>query len=143
MPAGLVNYKPLATTMQANVDNYTQVNSLPSFRLFAWFFVIPGLLLVLFSGWGLVVGEGKWFTLPTTTGPRPSRCVAPLGARRTGPEPALYVAAERTIPAATVLLVASSIRMKLPVARFSAYGSTSNGPLSRSTTVPMSFSASS
>ena len=69
MPAGLVNYKPLVTIMQANVDNYTQVNSLPSFRLFAWFFVIPGLLLVLFSGWGLVVGEGKWFTLPTNHRP--------------------------------------------------------------------------
>jgi hypothetical protein len=29
------------------------VNSLPSFRLFTWFFVVPGILLVLLSGYGL------------------------------------------------------------------------------------------
>ena len=59
VPAGLVHYKPLVTTMQANVDNYQQVNSLPSFRLFTWFFVVPGALLVLLSGFGLFAGSGK------------------------------------------------------------------------------------
>jgi hypothetical protein len=53
VPAGLAHYKPLVTTMQANVDNFKQVNSLPDFRLFTWFFVVPGLLLLLLAGYGL------------------------------------------------------------------------------------------
>ncbi len=53
VPAGLEHYKPLVTTMQANVDTYKSVNSLPDFRWFMWFFVIPGVLLLLLSGWGL------------------------------------------------------------------------------------------
>ena len=57
VPAGLNHYKPLVTTMQANVDNYEQVNSLPSFRLFSWFFIIPGALLILLAGYGLF---GSW-----------------------------------------------------------------------------------
>jgi hypothetical protein len=56
VPAGLNHYKPLVTTMQANVDNYKQVNSLPSFRLFAWFFIVPGALLILLAGYGLFGG---------------------------------------------------------------------------------------
>ena len=39
--------------MQANVDNYRQVNSLPDFRLFTVFFVLPGVLLILLAGYGL------------------------------------------------------------------------------------------
>jgi len=50
---GLDHFKPLVTTMQANVNNYAQVDSLPSFRLFTWFFEVPGVLLVLFSLLGL------------------------------------------------------------------------------------------
>jgi hypothetical protein len=53
VPAGLAWYKPLVTTMQGNVNDYAQVNSLPSFRLFTWFFVVPGVLLVLLAGYGL------------------------------------------------------------------------------------------
>jgi hypothetical protein len=53
VPAGLAHYRPLVRTMQANVDNYKQVNSLPDFRLFTWFFVVPGSLLVLLAGYGL------------------------------------------------------------------------------------------
>jgi hypothetical protein len=53
VPAGLKHYQPLVSTMQANVDNYKQVNSLPSFRLFTWFFVVPGVLLVLLAAFGL------------------------------------------------------------------------------------------
>jgi hypothetical protein len=53
VPAGLTHYKPLVTTMQANVDNYAQVNSLPDFRLFSVFFIVPGVLLVLLAGMGL------------------------------------------------------------------------------------------
>lgn len=57
VPAGLAHYKPLVTTMQGNVADYKQVNSLPDFGLFTWFFVIPGFLLVLLSGWGLFVAR--------------------------------------------------------------------------------------
>jgi hypothetical protein len=53
VPPGLAHYKPLVTTMQANVDNFRQVNSLPDFRLFTWFFVVPGVLLMLLAGYGL------------------------------------------------------------------------------------------
>ena len=53
VPAGLAHYKPLVTTMQANVDNFQQVNSLPDFRLFTAFFVVPGVLLILLAGYGL------------------------------------------------------------------------------------------
>jgi hypothetical protein len=53
VPAGLEHYEPLVTTMQSNVDNYNRANSLPNFRLFTWFFVVPGLLLLGLSGWGL------------------------------------------------------------------------------------------
>src|SRR5689334_12352439 len=53
VPAGLAHYKPLVRTMQENVTNYEQVNSLPDFRLFTWFFVLPGALLVLLAGYGL------------------------------------------------------------------------------------------
>lgn len=53
VPAGLAWYKPLVTTMQGNVADYKSVNSLPSFRLFTWFFVIPGILLALLAGYGL------------------------------------------------------------------------------------------
>ena len=35
------------------VDNYRQVNSLPDFRLFTVFFVVPGVLLILIAGYGL------------------------------------------------------------------------------------------
>jgi hypothetical protein len=53
VPAGLAWYKPLVTTMQTNVGNYNSVSKLPSFQLFTWFFVVPGFLLVLISGYGL------------------------------------------------------------------------------------------
>ena len=57
VPAGLAHYEPLVRTMQANVDTYKQVNSLPDFRLFSWFFVVPGALLVLLAGYGIVGGS--------------------------------------------------------------------------------------
>src|SRR6266511_500704 len=59
VPAGLDHYQPLVTTMQANVDNYRQVNSLPDFRLFTVFFAVPGLLLLLLAGAGLWGGQLK------------------------------------------------------------------------------------
>ena len=53
VPASLKHYEPLVTTMQANVSNYNSVDSLPNFRLFTSFFVIPGLLMFGLSGWAL------------------------------------------------------------------------------------------
>jgi hypothetical protein len=53
VPAGLAHYRPLVRTMQGNVTNYRQVNSLPDFRLFTFFFVVPGILLILLAGYGL------------------------------------------------------------------------------------------
>jgi hypothetical protein len=56
---GLADYKPLVDTMQANVTNYQKVDSLPSFNLFTWFFVIPGALIVIFSLLGLFAGTRR------------------------------------------------------------------------------------
>ena len=53
VPAGLRWYQPLVRTMQGNVTNYQQVNSLPDFRLFTFFFVVPGVLLVMLAVYGL------------------------------------------------------------------------------------------
>ncbi|MGP8163286.1 MAG: hypothetical protein ACLQAN_05840 [Acidimicrobiales bacterium] len=57
VPPGLAFYKPIVDTMQAQVNNYAAVDSLPNFNLFTWFFVIPGILLVLFAGLGLLVAR--------------------------------------------------------------------------------------
>jgi hypothetical protein len=57
VPPGLDHYKPLVDTMQANVTNYEKIDSLPNFRLFTWFFVVPGILLVVIAVWGLVAGR--------------------------------------------------------------------------------------
>jgi hypothetical protein len=56
---GLAHYKPLIDTMQANVTNYQQVDSLPNFRLFTWFFVGPGVLIAIFALLGLGVGRRR------------------------------------------------------------------------------------
>lgn len=53
VPAGLAHYKPLVTTMQANVGTYRDVSRLPSFDLFTWFFLVPGVALVALSLVGL------------------------------------------------------------------------------------------
>lgn len=57
VPAGLDHYEPLVTTMQAEQENYAKVASLPDFRLFTWFFVIPGLVLAALALTGLFVGR--------------------------------------------------------------------------------------
>jgi hypothetical protein len=72
VPAGLKHYQPLVTTMQANVDNYAQVNSLPDFRMFSVFFIVPGALLVLLSGYGLFGGRFAATFAPHHHGPRPT-----------------------------------------------------------------------
>jgi hypothetical protein len=63
VPPGLDHYRPLVTTMQDNVSNYEKIDSLPDFRLFTWFFLVPGALLILLSAWGL--GAFRALTLPS------------------------------------------------------------------------------
>ena len=73
VPAGLAHYKPLVRTMQGNVDNYKQVNSLPDFRLFTFFFVVPGALLVLLAGYGLFGNPfAHGFSIHRRARPRPA-----------------------------------------------------------------------
>jgi len=57
VPAGLDHYKPLVTTMQENVGNYNSVNSMPNFRLFTFFFLVPGILMVGMATFGLMSGH--------------------------------------------------------------------------------------
>lgn len=66
---GLQHYGPLVRAMQGNVNDYKQVNSLPDFRLFTWFFVVPGVLLVLLAGFGL---WGRALELRIHHGTRPT-----------------------------------------------------------------------
>jgi hypothetical protein len=54
VPAGLDHYQPLVTTMQEQQQNYEEIASLPDFRAFTWFFVVPGVLLVALAGFGLI-----------------------------------------------------------------------------------------
>jgi hypothetical protein len=72
VPGGLDHYKPLVSTMQANVGNYRQIDSLPDFRLFTWFFVVPGALLMLLAGWGLAAGHTSALRLHLHMPHRPS-----------------------------------------------------------------------
>lgn len=48
------SFTDLLGTISANRTNYEAVAALPSFRLFPWFFVVPGALLVLLAAAGLV-----------------------------------------------------------------------------------------
>ena len=68
VPPGLDWYKPLVETMQANTGTYASVNALPAFGTFFWFFVIPGILIVLAALY-LLVGDFNpawvWPRLPT------------------------------------------------------------------------------
>ncbi|MFP5256955.1 MAG: hypothetical protein ACLGI8_14020 [Acidimicrobiia bacterium] len=54
VPAGLDHYEGLVTTMESSVGNYADADSLPDFRLFTWFFVVPGAVLVALAGFGLL-----------------------------------------------------------------------------------------
>jgi hypothetical protein len=54
VPPGLDFYKSLVTTMQANVTNYASVDAMPRMSLFPWFFVAPGILVLLLAGYGLL-----------------------------------------------------------------------------------------
>jgi len=75
---GLADYKPLVDTMQANVSNYQQVDSLPNFRLFTWFFEVPGILIAVLALLGLaLVGVSDRF-LPLLEGGDDSQRIEPF-----------------------------------------------------------------
>jgi hypothetical protein len=48
-PTILTDFNPMVATMSDNVDNYEAVDALPSFDLFPWFFVIPGVLVAVLA----------------------------------------------------------------------------------------------
>ncbi len=66
VPAGLDWYRPLVTTMQQNVNNYAAVDAMPRMSLFPWFFVIPGILIILLAGFGILAEwKPQTFHLPS------------------------------------------------------------------------------
>jgi hypothetical protein len=52
----------MLVTIKANLPNYQAVVALPSFRLFPWFFVIPGATLLILAAAGLA-RAGAWRSL--------------------------------------------------------------------------------
>ena len=59
VPAGLDHYELLGTSIQAEVSNYDRVASLPAFRMFTWFFVTPGVVLVGLAVTALLLDRRK------------------------------------------------------------------------------------
>lgn len=49
----------LLSTMERNLDNFGAVDALPSFQLFPWFFVLPGLAIAGVAAAALVVGRRR------------------------------------------------------------------------------------
>jgi hypothetical protein len=70
VPPGLDHYQPLVTTMQANVDTYASVDALPRMGLFPWFFIVPGVLILLASSY-LLVGDWRPLHFPSLRHPLP------------------------------------------------------------------------
>lgn len=55
----------LMDQVAANREGYDAVASLPDFRLFPWFFAVPGVIILLLAGYGAVTGrDGWWLRLP-------------------------------------------------------------------------------
>ena len=54
----------MLTTMRADIVDYEAVDALPSFDLFPWFFVVPGVLVAGAAGLGLLRMRGGRSTLP-------------------------------------------------------------------------------
>jgi hypothetical protein len=71
VPAGLDHYLPLVTTMQENVDNYAAIDAMPRMSLFPWFFVVPGIVLVLATMY-LLVGDVRPDLVWPKLGPKPT-----------------------------------------------------------------------
>lgn len=55
----------LMDDVAANREGYEAVASLPDFRLFPWFFVVPGVVILLLAGYGAVRGlDARWIRWP-------------------------------------------------------------------------------
>lgn len=55
----------LMDDVAANREGYEAVASLPDFRLFPWFFVVPGVVILLLAGYGAVSGrDARWIRWP-------------------------------------------------------------------------------
>ena len=50
MPKAMAHFQGLVTTMRAEVSDFSKANSLLPMGLLPWFFVVPGILLVLIAG---------------------------------------------------------------------------------------------
>jgi hypothetical protein len=58
-PAIDADMSDLLATMERNLDNFGAVDALPSFQLFPWFFVLPGLAIAAVAAAALVVGRKR------------------------------------------------------------------------------------
>jgi hypothetical protein len=67
-PAILTDFNPMVATMSDNVENYEAVDALPSFDLFPWFFVVPGLLVAGLAAFALRPGTSRRDTDPAAAG---------------------------------------------------------------------------
>jgi hypothetical protein len=59
----VATFNDLIGKIHRNEDNYQAVASLPSFKLFPWFFLIPGALLAMLAVAGLLFGRVAWLPL--------------------------------------------------------------------------------
>ena len=75
-PRMLTDFNPMIATMRDNIDNFEAVDAMPSFDLFPWFFLVPGLIVAGAAGWALRTGrreaEPDPTPDPTTPGGTPS-----------------------------------------------------------------------
>ena len=65
-PMILTDFNPMVATMSDNVDNYEAVDALPSFDLFPWFFVIPGVIVAALAVFALRPAKASPGDLPST-----------------------------------------------------------------------------
>lgn len=70
-PSMLGDFNPMVATMSDNVDNYDAVAALPSFDLFPWFFVVPGLLVAGSAALALRAGRRAGRGTAAADGPAP------------------------------------------------------------------------
>ncbi|MEZ5271191.1 MAG: hypothetical protein R2694_02630 [Ilumatobacteraceae bacterium] len=71
-PTMRTDFNPMIATMRDNIDNFEAVDAMPSFDLFPWFFLVPGLIVAGTAGWALRTGRGDEAPDPTTPGGTPS-----------------------------------------------------------------------
>lgn len=66
-PAVDRTFSRLLGTIAANRENFDAVAALPSFRLFPWFFLVPGVLAIVLALAGLALGGRAWPPLRRAT----------------------------------------------------------------------------